>query len=227
LAGVLDGDGNFDIRKTKNGFALKAVRVKLHTRDLRILTHIKDGLKCGRILTDKSKPHVCYVVSDRTNMEILLNRVNGLIKIKIEAFKQACFLYNIVFKEPNYMLDKNDSYFAGLIDTDGSIVFNANSNRIECNLELKYNMHSAKLNFDNLIIGCKPMLMRRVKKNQTPLKKFNSIAFKYQTVNSMLPLYDYFMQNRLYSDFKFYRISKIKKFMEIRHFHKCTRNTPE
>jgi hypothetical protein len=28
------------------------------------------------------------------------------------------------------------------------------------------------------------------------------------------------MHNRLYSDFKFYRVSKIKRFLEIRHYQK-------
>jgi hypothetical protein len=32
----------------------------------------------------------------------------------------------------------------------------------------------------------------------------------------MLFIYDYFMHNRLYSDIKFYRVSKIKPFIEIR-----------
>ena len=32
----------------------------------------------------------------------------------------------------------------------------------------------------------------------------------------MFSLYDYFMKNRLYSDFKFYRVSQIKNFIEIR-----------
>ena len=34
----------------------------------------------------------------------------------------------------------------------------------------------------------------------------------------MVPLYDYFMVNRLYSDFKFYRVTQIKRFIEIRVF---------
>ena len=34
----------------------------------------------------------------------------------------------------------------------------------------------------------------------------------------MLPLYNYFMVNRLFSDFKFYRVTQIKKFIEIRDF---------
>ena len=34
----------------------------------------------------------------------------------------------------------------------------------------------------------------------------------------MLLIYDYFIVNRLYSDFKFYRVTQIKKFIEIRDF---------
>ena len=34
----------------------------------------------------------------------------------------------------------------------------------------------------------------------------------------MIYIYDYFMNNRLYSDFKFYRVSKIKRFIEIRKY---------
>lgn len=31
-------------------------------------------------------------------------------------------------------------------------------------------------------------------------------------------LYDYFMRNKLYSDFKFYRVMKIKAFIAVRLF---------
>lgn len=95
------------------------------------------------------------------------------------------------------------------------------SNRIECNLELKYNSYTKNQNIDNLIPGVKPYILKRIKKNKTTKvkgKQFYSIAFKFQTVEYMVPVYDYFMKNRLYSDFKFYRISKIKKFIEIRSF---------
>ena len=47
---------------------------------------------------------------------------------------------------------------------------------------------------------------------------YSSIAFKFKTVKGMLPLYDYFMINRLYSDFKYYRVTQIKKFIEIRDY---------
>jgi len=49
-------------------------------------------------------------------------------------------------------------------------------------------------------------------------KDFSSIAFKFQNVNNMLFIYDYFMHTRLYCDMKFYRVTKIKPFIEnIKH----------
>jgi hypothetical protein len=43
----------------------------------------------------------------------------------------------------------------------------------------------------------------------------------------MVFLYDYFMKNRLYSDFKFYRISKIKRFIEDRYSNNEPKNSIE
>lgn len=43
----------------------------------------------------------------------------------------------------------------------------------------------------------------------------------------MLFLYDYFMQNRLFCDFKFYRVSKIKPFIEIRKYKTYPKNSLE
>ena len=36
----------------------------------------------------------------------------------------------------------------------------------------------------------------------------------------MIFIYDYFMHNRLYCDMKFYRVTKIKPFIEIRKYKK-------
>ncbi len=223
LAGIIDGDGNFDIRKTDNqkNFVLKAIRIKLHIRDVRILTRILNNLHVGKIKTDKHKPYSIFIVSKKEDMFNIITNLNGLIRIKAQSFKKACELYNIQYIEPDYNIQKNDPYFSGLIDTDGSIVFNFTSNRIECNLEFKYNEYSSKLNLENVIPYSKPYILIREKRNQN-FKinniEFKSIAFKYQTVKGMLPLYDYFLKNRLYSDFKFYRVTQIKKFIEIRHF---------
>jgi hypothetical protein len=142
----------------------------------------------------------------------IINKINGLIRLKVPSFKQACNLYNIYYIEANYNIGLNDPYFAGLIDTDGSIVFNYAGNRIECNLEFQYNEYTSKLNFNNTILNCKPFIIKRNK------SLFKTIAFKFQNVSNMLFIYDYFMHNRLYCDMKYYRVTKIKLFVEIRKY---------
>lgn len=176
----------------------------------------------GKIRADKKKPYSTYVVSTKENMEYLINNLNGLIRIKVPGFKEGCELYNINYKEPDYNIKLYDPYFSGLVDTDGTIVYNFQGNRIECNLEFQYNQFTSKLNFDNTIFYTKPAtLIRNKASNKGGPKSYTSIAFKFQNVNSMLFIYDYFMQNRLYSDMKFYRVSKIKPFIEIRKY-KCS-----
>ena len=43
----------------------------------------------------------------------------------------------------------------------------------------------------------------------------------------MLFIYDYFMHNRLYCDMKFYRVTKIKSFIEIRKYKTSPINSIE
>ncbi|CAG8976699.1 hypothetical protein HYALB_00008450 [Hymenoscyphus albidus] len=227
-----DGDGNFDIRTdfSKTTHAkhkkkiLKQIRIKLHNRDIRILSRIQDYLHIGRVRADKNKPYSIYIVSTREDMIYLVKHLNGLIRLKVPAFKEACLLYNIDYKEANYNIELYDPYFSGLVDTDGSIVFNYAGNRIECNLEFQHNEYTSKLNFDSTILKSKPYIVTRKKSSAkagshtSSRRDFTSIAFKFQNVNSMLFIYDYFMRNRLYSNMKFYRVTQIKGFIEIRKY---------
>ena len=210
LAGVIDGDGNFDVRSVNSQLVLKAIRIKLHDRDIRILSYIQNTLHIGRVRSDKNKPHSIWIISKKEEMFYLINNINGLIRLKVPGLKKSCNYLGIDYKEANYNFEPYDPYFAGLVDTDGSIVFNYSGNRIECNLEFERNEFSSKLNFDNVIPNYKPAVSFR--------ESHNSITYKYQNVKGMVFLYDYFMKNRLYSDFKFYRVSKINKFIEIREF---------
>ncbi len=221
FAGVIDGDGNFDIKKSnlRNTKVLKQIRIKLHNRDVRILTRIQNYLHMGRVLSVKNKPYSIFILSQKKEMIYVINKINGLVRLKVPGFKNACDIYDIEYVEANYNIDKYDPYYSGLIDTDGSIVFNYSGNRIECNLEFKYNEYSKKLNFDKTIPNSKPFIITRHKSsNKTSGKIFNSVAFKFQNVDNMLFIYDYFMCNRLYSDIKFYRVTKIKPFIEIRKY---------
>ena len=228
FAGIIDGDGNFDIRinPTTNNRVLKQIRIKLHNRDIRILTRIQNYLHIGRIRKNKNKPYSIYTVSTKESMIRIIKNINGLIRVKVPGFKEACNLFNIDYIEANYNIGLYDPYFAGLVDTDGSIVFNYAGNRIECNLEFQFNEYTSKLNFNNTILNCKPtILIRKKSSSKGGSKDLTSIAFKFQNVNTMLFLYDYFMHNRLYSDMKFYRVSKIKPFIEIRKYKTSTRHS--
>ena len=229
FAGIIDGDGNFDIRKDpiSKKRVLKQIRIKLHNRDIRILTRIQNYLHIGRIRTDKNKPYSRFIVSTKDTMKYILEHLNGLIRLKVPGFKEACSLYNLDYIEADYNIKLYDPYYAGLIDTDGSIVFNYAGNRIECNLELEYNEYSSKLNFDNILLNTKPSIVNRKRSSDINDREFSSIAFKFQNVNNMLFIYDYFMHNRLYSDIKFYRVSKIKPFMEIRRYKTSNKGTIE
>ena len=219
LAGIIDGDGNFDLRKFNNKLVLKAIRIKLQNRDIRILTYIQNNLHMGRIRADKNKPHSIFIISKREEMLFLVNKLNGLIRLKVEGFKKSCEFLSIDYREANYNIESYDPYLAGLVDTDGSIIYNYAGNRIECNLEFKHNEYTSKLNLDNVIPYYKPSIALR--------KSHDSITFKYQTVKGMVFLYDYFMKNRLYSDFKFYRVSKIKEFLVIRDYKNDNKDSIE
>lgn len=210
LAGIIDGSGNFDIRKLNKKLVLKAIRIKLNKRDVKILTYIQNTLHIGRIKIKKNKPHCFYIINNKEEMLFLINNINGLIRLKVEGLKKSCDYLGVKYREADYNIKSYDPYLAGLVDTDGTIVYNYTGNRIECNLEFKYNKYTSKLNLDNTIPYYKPSVSLR--------KSQGSITFRYQTVKDMVFLYDYFMKNRLYSDFKFYRVSKIKDFIVVRHF---------
>jgi hypothetical protein len=182
----------------------------------------------GRIRISSNKPYSTYIVSTKETMMYIIKNINGLVRLKVSSFKEACSLYNIDYIEANYDIQLYDPYFAGLVDTDGSIVFNYAGNRIECNLEFQYNEYTSKLNLDNAIPNSKPAIYKRKKFSRVgDSKYFTSIAFKFQNVNNMIFIYDYFMHNRLYSDMKFYRVTKIKPFMEIRKYKIYPKGSPE
>ena len=109
---MIDGDGNFDVRKIGKENKLKAIRIKIHDRDMRILTRIRDMLHIGRIRSEKKKPYSTYVVSKREEMERIMNEINGKIRVKAKSFKKACESVNIKYKEADYRIKQLDPYLA-------------------------------------------------------------------------------------------------------------------
>ena len=86
-------------------------------------------------------------------------------------------------------------------------------------MEFQYDEYTSKLNFDNTILNSKPTIIKRKKYSKTgDPNKFTSVVFKFQIVNNMLFIYDYFMHNRLDCDMKYNRATKIKPFIKIRKY---------
>nr|YP_052716.2 cox1-i5 protein [Starmerella bacillaris]AAR10346.2 cox1-i5 protein [Starmerella bacillaris] len=218
LAGMIDGKGNFDLRKNDNTnlLELKTIRIKLHNRDLRMLTRIQNKLHMGRINTINNKPYSLWMMSTKEEMSYMINNLNGLIRLKYDNFMKSCNYLNIPIIMPDYNIKPYSPYLSGLIDTDGSMMFNYSKNRMDCSLLFKYNKYSNKLNLDNVMPNYSPY--RKINKN--------SMLFRYQNVNGMILMYNYCMKNRLFCDFKFYRITKMPYFMQMRKF-KYSKNIKE
>lgn len=205
LAGIIDGHGNFN---------LNSIWVQLSTQDSRILYHIKDLLKTGRIITVGNNL-IMYIVSHREGMKKLVNTINGHIKIKVPEFINACQILDINYIPASPIIPQDSSYLAGLIDTDGSILLNNASNIVELHIELPLNEFTKNLDLSNVIDGAKPSVYQ---------SKLESIRWIY---SKMLPIYNYIKKNRCYSDMKYYRAMQIKNFLEIRKYKNYAEGTKE
>lgn len=216
IAGALDGGGSLNlVKNTAKNWVLTFIQIKVPVRDVKILQSVKNKLNIGRIEYSKNNPSARWVVSTKQDIIAVLNLVNGKIRLKVDSFKNACIWAQIDFKEANYTISSEDSYFAGLVDTDGSIVFNYTSNRIECILQVKQNQYTDRLDFNHFLKNQIPYVSSRANTG----RKYSSITFRFQNVGVIVPLYEYFIKHRLYSDLKYYRIAKTKRFIEIRHFY--------
>lgn len=226
LAGIIDGNGRFDIRNINNKRVLKCICITQSLRDIRILYKVKDLLKEGSIKPQNSNV-LRYCISTKEGMYRFVNYINGQIRIKLPGFLDACAFLNILFIEANPKIPKDSSYLAGLIDADGSIVYNYPGNRIEVHLEFKQNKYTKILDFSGVIEVTIPKIYMYKKRNQSFNKIFYSIRFSYANIEYMLPIYNYFKKNRLFSDFKFFRVMQIKKFLLLRHYKNFPKDSYE
>ena len=217
IAGVIDGDGNFDIRVINGKRVLKSIRIVSHIDNIRILYKIKDLLKTGRIRA-RNEYIFMYIVSHREGMKKLVESVNGSIRIKVPGFIDACKFLDVEYKPADPRIKKESGYLAGLIDTDGSLEFNKEAGRLDLLLEFKKNEYTKNLDFEEVLE--KPSLYELKKRNQTKDKVFESIRYTYASIEKMKRVYEYVKKYRLYSDKKFYRAMQIPKLLEIRKYRK-------
>ena len=119
LAGVIDGDGSLLLSKKGYG----SLEITMDSRDERCLNFIKNKLKNGSLKARSGSKSVRFRIHNEKGIKDIINRINGLVQYpqRIAQLKKLCERYDIKYKEP-FKLEKNSSYFSGILDSDGTII---------------------------------------------------------------------------------------------------------
>lgn len=113
LARLINGDGIFDIRNINDKLVLKAFGLKMHNRDINVLNYVKNILIIGIIISVYNTEYSLYVVSTLWEMAIIINWINGLIRLKVPSYLKAYKFLNINFIKAVYILEPFDPFFVG------------------------------------------------------------------------------------------------------------------
>jgi NADH:ubiquinone oxidoreductase subunit 4 (subunit M) len=126
LAGVIDGDGYFNL--SKKGTA--RFNVTMDTRDKKVLYEIKQKFG-GSIYTIANANALRYQLTHKKGLVALINAVNGLIRnpIRMLQMNKLCVKYGIELLYPK-PLTFNNGWLSGIIDSDGSVYFNEKSGQV-------------------------------------------------------------------------------------------------
>jgi hypothetical protein len=126
LAGVIDGDGYFNL--SKGGTA--RLTITMDIRDKSALYEIKHKLG-GSIYTIANANALRFQLSHKKGLIILINGVNGLIRnpARLIQMNKLCLKYKIEILYPK-PLTFNNGWLSGFIDSDGSIYMNETSGQV-------------------------------------------------------------------------------------------------
>ncbi|MAS43780.1 MAG: hypothetical protein CML43_11630 [Rhodobacteraceae bacterium] len=226
LAGVIDGDGNFDIQSLNGRRVLKSIRIITSNRDLGVLHRVKYLLKAGTIKS-KTRNSSMYIVSKEIYMIEIVKILNGRIRLKTPNFIEACKFFNMEFKEASVIIPEYSYYFNGLIDSNGSITLDKTRNVILINLELKSKERSKDLDFSRVMPNVGVYKQELKKRNQTRDKVFYSVRFIFGSSKDMMDIYEYFKKQRLYSQFKYFKVMQIREFVDLRGYKKFDKESIE
>ena len=126
LAGVIDGDGYFNL--SKKGIA--RFNIVMDIRDKPALVYIQQKLG-GSIYNISNANALRYQLTSKKNLIRLINNINGLIRnpTRLLQMNKLCVKYHITLIYPK-PLTFNNGWLSGFIDSDGSIYVNIKSGQI-------------------------------------------------------------------------------------------------
>lgn len=126
LAGIIDGDGCFQL--SKKSYA--SLEITMETRDKHCLYLIKQ--KFGGSVKNKSDVNwLRYRLHHKQGILSVVNAVNGLIRNpgRILQMGKICAKYDVVLKYPDPLTYEN-AWFSGFFHSDGSIYLNLLSSQV-------------------------------------------------------------------------------------------------
>jgi hypothetical protein len=131
LAGLIDGDGYFWIRKINR---LSSLVITFDIRDIQTAQMIKDRLG-GNLNILRGNKAVRFKLHKYDAIVSLVNNINGLIRTpnRIEQLKLVCLIYGIEYKDP-IKLEFNNAWFSGFFDSDGHVSYNKSLRRGSVNI---------------------------------------------------------------------------------------------
>lgn len=126
LAGVIDGDGCFQL--SKKGYA--CLEITMDIRDKHCLYQIKQKFG-GSIKVKAGITFLRYRLHHKKGLLVLINSINGLIRnpVRLIQLKKICDKYDINLKYAE-ALSYNNGWLSGMVDSDGSIYFNLQSSQL-------------------------------------------------------------------------------------------------
>lgn len=130
FAGLTDGDGCFYINKKENTISFE---VTTHTTDVRVLYDIKNKLKTGSVKLRSNTQSVRFRVKNKEAILNIVNRLNGKLynKARVAQFEQVCQMLNVKKLPTPALLEKDNGYISGLIDSDGSFAISVTKSSAE------------------------------------------------------------------------------------------------
>ncbi|KAJ2996084.1 hypothetical protein HDV02_000184 [Globomyces sp. JEL0801] len=134
LGGLIDGDGCFLL--SKKGYA--SLEITMDIRDEHCLNIIKNYYG-GSLKLRSGSNSIRYRLHHKEGLLKLINDVNGHIRypIRILQLNKICNHYNIIVLNP-LELSKYNGWFAGMIDSDGTITYNKTNNQLAISVSNKY-----------------------------------------------------------------------------------------
>ncbi len=133
LAGLIDGDGSFNL--SKKGYA--SLEITMDIRDSHCLHQVKQKFG-GSIKLRSGAKAMRYRLHHKSGLLSLIHSVNGLIRNpnRMVQLEKICNAYDIIFIYPKPLIFSS-GWLAGFFDADGTVTINKSNNQLSISIGQK------------------------------------------------------------------------------------------